>query len=110
MDLIENDAYNNSFTEPLPGNDKGDTHTNTQGSTIPTLVCVCVCVCVCGGKDQLVSECPLESPPGEGECPVVVRPLPPPKRRPHFKTSKSLRKNKNMVMGPDGTRNQDLLC
>jgi hypothetical protein len=23
-------------------------------------------VCVCGGKGQLVSECPLESPPVEG--------------------------------------------
>jgi hypothetical protein len=31
------------------------------------------------------------------------------RRRPHFKTRKSLGKNKNMVMGSDGARNQDLL-
>jgi hypothetical protein len=28
---------------------------------------VCVGLCVCGGKGQLVSQCPLESPPIEGE-------------------------------------------
>jgi hypothetical protein len=31
-------------------------------------------------------------------------------RRPHFKTCRSLGKNKIIVMGPNGTRNQDLLC
>jgi hypothetical protein len=55
-------------------------------------VCVCVCarVCACGGEGQLVSECPLESPPVEGEWPVIIRPLLSLKRRPHFKTRKSI--------------------
>jgi hypothetical protein len=47
------------------------------------------------------------SPPVEGEWPVAVRPHISLKRRPHFKTRKSFGKNKNMVMVPDGTRNQD---
>jgi hypothetical protein len=39
----------------------------------------------------------------------VVRPLLLQKGRPHFKTRKSLEK-KNMVMGPDRTGHQELLC
>jgi hypothetical protein len=60
-----------------------------------------------GGKEQLVSECPLESAPEEGEGPIVVRPLLSLKRRPHFKIRKSLGKNEYSVMGPDANRNQD---
>jgi hypothetical protein len=37
----------------------------------------------------------------------IVRPFFSSERRPHFKTCKSRGKNKNMVMGPDGTRIQD---
>jgi hypothetical protein len=59
---------------------------------------------------EWVSEWPLESPQVEGEWPVVVRALLSPNRRPHFKTRKSLWKNKNMVMGLNGTRNRDWLC
>jgi hypothetical protein len=61
-----------------------------------------------GGR-RVVSECPVESLSVEGEWPVVMRPLLSSKRRPHFKTHKSLGKNKNMVMGPDGARNHDCL-
>jgi hypothetical protein len=68
-------------------------------------VCVCVCVCVCGGKGQLVS-----AGSREGEGPVVIRPLLSLKKRPHFKTFKSLGRNKNITMGTDATRNQDFLC
>jgi hypothetical protein len=67
-------------------------------------------VYVCGGEGQLVSEDPFESPPIEGQWPVVVRSLVSPKGRPHFEMRKSLRKNKNIVMGPDGTWKQDWLC
>jgi hypothetical protein len=73
----------------------------------------CVCVYVCERERSVkvpINECPLESPPVEGEWPLVVRPLPSMKRRPHFKTCKSLGKNKNTVMGPGGSWNQDLLC
>jgi hypothetical protein len=48
----------------------------------------------------------------EDETHVVLLPVRAPfsvKRRPHFKTRKSLGKNKNVVMGTDGARNQDLL-
>jgi hypothetical protein len=51
----------------------------------------------------------VSSSRGEGR-PVLVRHLLSSKRRPHFKTPKSLRNNKNMGMGPYGTRNQDWLC
>jgi hypothetical protein len=50
----------------------------------------------------------VRGPPVE-EWPLVVRTFSSLKRRPHLKTRKSLVKNKNMAMGPDGTRNQDLL-
>jgi hypothetical protein len=46
----------------------------------------------------------------ERERPVVVRPLLSSKVRPHFKIHKSHRKNKYLVIGPEGTRNQDWLC
>jgi hypothetical protein len=72
-------------------------------------VCVCVCVCVCGGGQSL-SGCPLESPPVEGEWPVVVRPFLSSKKWAHFKTRKSLRKKKNVTMGSDGTWKQNWLC
>jgi hypothetical protein len=45
--------------------------------------------------------------PVEGEGQIVVRPLLS-LERPHFKTRKCLKK-KNMVMCPDGTRNQEVL-
>jgi hypothetical protein len=48
--------------------------------------------------------------PVEGEWPVVARPLLSSKRRPHFKTRRRNGKNKNMVTGPSGTRNEDWLC
>jgi hypothetical protein len=41
---------------------------------------------------------------------VVVRPHLSSKRRPHFKRRRSLGTNKNLVMSPDATRNQELLC
>jgi hypothetical protein len=66
-------------------------------------------MCVCGRKAHLLSECPLKTPPVEGEWPEVVRLLSS-KRRPHFKTHESLGKNNSTVLGPDGTRNQDWLC
>jgi hypothetical protein len=67
-------------------------------------------VCVCGGGDRKgsVSEWPLESPPVE--WPVVVRPVLSSKVRPHFKIRKIHGKNKYLVVGPRGTRNQDWLC
>jgi hypothetical protein len=74
-----------------------------------------VCVCVCERERErereghLVSECPLDRPLIEKEWPVAVRSLLLLKRRSYFKTRKSLRKNKNMVMGPDKAQNQDLL-
>jgi hypothetical protein len=69
----------------------------------------CSYVYMCA-KGQLLSECPLQSPPVEGEWPVVVRSLLSSNMRPHFKIRKSLGKNKNMVMGPDVIRNWDWLC
>lgn len=68
-----------------------------------------VCRCVCGwegGKSQLVSECPLESPPAEREWPVVVRHLPLLKMRPHFETNKTLEKSKHVVPSHNWTQNQ----
>jgi hypothetical protein len=71
---------------------------------------VCVCVCVCGGGGRVpVSECPLESSPIERELPAVFRRFSS-KRSLHSKTRTSLGKNKNMIMVPEGTRNQDWLC
>jgi hypothetical protein len=55
---------------------------------------------------QSVTDCPLDSPPVEGECPVAVRPLLSSKRGPNFKICRRLGKNKNMIMGPDGMRNK----
>jgi hypothetical protein len=52
----------------------------------------------------------LESPPSEGDWPVVDSPFIFLKRRPNFEIHKSLGKNRNTVMGPDGTQNQDWLC
>lgn len=46
----------------------------------------------------------------EREWPVVVRPLLLSKKRPHYKAHESLgERNKHMVMGPNGTWNQDSL-
>jgi hypothetical protein len=57
------------------------------------------------------SPCPCgESPPTELEWSVAVTPFFSPKRRPHFKTSRRLGKNKSIVTCSDGTRNQDWLC
>jgi hypothetical protein len=56
-------------------------------------------MCVCWGEGQAVSECPLESPPVEGERPVAVRPFLSLRRKPHFRTRKSFVKNKNMATG-----------
>jgi hypothetical protein len=56
-------------------------------------------VSVCGGEVQLLSKCPLESLPSREGVTGIVRPLLLLKRRRYFKTRKSLRKNKNMVMG-----------
>jgi hypothetical protein len=50
------------------------------------------------------------TPPVDGEWPVVVRPHRSSKRRPHLKKTQKSGKNKNMVIGHDGTRNQDCLC
>jgi hypothetical protein len=54
--------------------------------------------------------CPFESYPVEGEWPLVFRYLLLSKMQPNFKTCTSLGNNKHMVMGPDGTRNQDWPC
>jgi hypothetical protein len=54
-------------------------------------------------EGKLVSECPLDSPLVERECPLVVKPVLSLKRRPHFKTCRRLGKNKNMIMVPEGT-------
>jgi hypothetical protein len=56
--------------------------------------------CVCVGEAQLVTECRLESPPVEGECPAVARTLLTRKMSPHFKARTSLGTNKNLVTAP----------
>jgi hypothetical protein len=62
---------------------------------------VCAVMCVCGGEGHSVSECPRESLPTRGGVTLTVVE--------HLIRSKSL-ENKNVAMGPDGTRNQELLC
>jgi hypothetical protein len=79
-------------------------------SWVNVSVCVCVCVFARGGEDPLISECPLESPPVEGDWPVATKPLLLLKNGTHFKAHKCSWKSKNRVMGPDDTRNQDLPC
>jgi hypothetical protein len=76
------------------------TDTDSDSSSQAAIVAVRVPASV----PKLMSECPLESPP------VVLRPFLTSKKRPHLKRSKILGNNKNIVMGPDGTRHQDWLC
>jgi hypothetical protein len=57
-----------------------------------------------------VCECPFMSPPVEGEWPVILSSLLLSKRRSHLNTCTSFGKNKNMIMGPHGSWNRELLC
>jgi hypothetical protein len=60
-------------------------------------------------ESQSMNVCPLESPPGQGEWPKVVRHLLLLKKRSHFRTSKSLRNNENIVKARDEEGNRNLL-
>jgi hypothetical protein len=81
------------------GFDTSQEKRRVSGCSACVRMCVRVRACVWREREP-VSECPLQSPPGDGQWPAAVRPLLLLKTRPHFKTCKSLGKNKNMVRMP----------
>jgi hypothetical protein len=63
-----------------------------------------MCLCVCGGKGQLV---PAHLTPSRGGMTSSTQTSPLVEEEAPLRNKQTLANNRNMVMGPDGTRTQD---
>jgi hypothetical protein len=67
-------------------------------------LCVRLCVCLCEGKGQLLL---AHLNPGRGGMTSSIQTSPLVEEKAPLRNTQRLGNNRNMVMGPDGTGNQD---